>query len=148
MEITTMWGSLRLAPIMLYTVLLQIFARSLFLRILRVNLQSQKYDRKLIWRVVGGVSTYIYTRTRGRQLWKRWVSTATSDREEHGNRRSGYPRAKRTGVSSACWKSSGAWNPQRRGKSTARSTATTTVYIFFLYSIVYGYCFLSLPCVS
>ena len=45
------------------TVLLQIFARSLFLRILRVNLQSQKYDRKnmiaiikLIWRVVGGVS--------------------------------------------------------------------------------------------
>ena len=28
-----------------HTVLLQIFARSLFLRILRVNLQSQNYDR-------------------------------------------------------------------------------------------------------
>ena len=38
------------------TVLLQMFARSLFLRISRVNRKNMIAIIKLIWRVVGGVS--------------------------------------------------------------------------------------------
>ena len=67
---------------------------------------------KLIWRVVGGVSTYIHVHVAAScekdEYQQPLQPCRTSDREEHGNRRSGYPRAKRTGVSSACWKSSGA----------------------------------------
>ena len=67
---------------------------------------------KLIWRVVGGVSTYIHVHVAAscekEEYQQPLQPCRTSDREEHGNRRSGYPRAKRTGVSSACWKSSGA----------------------------------------
>ena len=94
------------------TVLLQIFARSLFLRILRVNLQSQKYDRNNYLAGCGwGQITYIHVHVAAscekdeyqQPLQPCWTQ---SDREEHSNRRSGYPRAKRTGVSSACWESS------------------------------------------